>query len=752
VLIISFVSSPAYSFDTSKKVSQIVIVGNERVQEPTIRYYISLKEKEPYSATKVSSDIHSIFSLGSFDDIRVDVTDGVDGLVVTYIVKEKPFIVGVSFKGVEINRKKDIREMIELKEGNFLKPGQALRDKAKIRQFYKDKGYYSANVDIVEKDRGHNQIELEYEIAEGKKAYVSNIIFEGNKHFSDRKLSKNINTKEKGFFSFLTDSGLFRKDLLETDVQNIETIYKNDGFIKVKVQEPRVDIDESMGTISISFFIDEGEQYRLGDIGIEEDELFTEKTLRDTLKIKSGDVFNRAEFSKGIFDITNLYLEKGYAYTDVIQQTKVDDEAKTVAVDLKVARGEKVYIGNINIFGNKKTVDKVIRREIRFKEGELFDISKLVLSRDRLNRLGYFSKVDIKQKGREEDDLVDLDIDLEETYTGTFSISAGYSDLEGALFATSITQRNLFGEGQTLNLRAEFSSMKRDYTLSFYEPYLFDKNLSAGFSIFNTQTEYTSYDIAENGGDISLGKSVGEYGRIGLQYQYKQSDTIVKDEANASTKVLASSGNWKFHELTNSYSFDSKDDFYNPTKGATVKIKGTYGMGEGPTGEVDYYRLDYNSAHYYSIFWNLITKIGGRIGYTDTIDGGDLPIFKNYYLGGASSLRGFNYENVGPRDENGDSIGGRALLLLNAELQYPFNKSIRGLIFYDRGQLYGEDALTPSRTTEDRYDIANMRSSWGTGVSILSPIGPISLVWGFKLDPIEKEEAVEFHFNMGGSF
>jgi len=749
-LAILFSAKTVESVDLTRPIVQILIKGNERVHESTIRYYISLKDGEVYSYSKARNDIKRIYDLGYFDDIKVDVEEEASGLKVAYLLKEKPFIKDVNIKGMKKVEVFEIKKKLLLKKGIHFKSHYIQKDIESIKKLYQEKGFYFASVDVAVKNVENNQVDIEFKINEGKKLYVTDIIFVGNKQFDDRELKKQIDTQEKGSFSWFTSSGTYKKEIVKTDILKLESFYHDNGFIKVKIEDPRIEIDKELRKIYIDIFLSEGEQYRVGSVHIEGDEVYSEKELIGVFNLKEDDIFNRSQLSRDVFAITDMYSQKGYAFADVMPNIKTNESLKKVDIDIKIDKGRKVYIGKINIYGNEKTRDNVIRREFRLQEGSLFDSSKLRRSRERINNLGFFDEVNFEQKSRSEEDMIDLDVKITERSTGSLSVGAGYSSVENAMLFAQISQSNLFGKGYRLALNAQMSSIRKDYEIDFTEPRLFDRELLAGLSLFNTDRDYFSYRSRNNGGQVRLGKSLGEYTWGNVSYRYELTNVYISNRDIASSFLLSQEGDRTTSSVAPSATRDTRDDFFNPQKGSRQYLYGEY-AGGAFGGGMNYYKLIGENSWYYPLWLNFVFMVHGKIGYADGHSGKDLPIFERFFLGGPESLRGFNFNDVGPRDAAGQSIGGRSLLLLNTEFLYPFTRYVRGVIFYDRGNVYSKEGDL-SKTTSNDFDISNMRHAWGFGVRFYSPIGPISFAYGFKLDQRRGENPAEFHFTIGRAF
>ncbi len=744
----SLLASPAWSIDFSKKIKEIRIEGTVRADENTVRFYINSKPGGRYNVDTIQKDIRKIFKLGFFDDIKLDVTETPEGLTLTFIFTEKPFVRNIIITGVEEIKEDVLKLKIKTKNGTFFRQDHIPWDELKIKQAYRNKGFFFSQVHTVVHKLGENQVDVEYIVDEGKKIVIGRINFRGNKAFSDRTIKGQIETKTANWGSFFSDNGAYKKDVLKTDVLRVESYYHDHGYIKVKVGDPQVEIDRENQIINIDFPIFEGEQYKVGDITVQGDSVYTSEELSRTIRLAKGDVFNRSMFREDMFKISDLYSQKGYAFANVAPDLDIDEKNRTVDVKVNIKRGQKVYIGKITISGNDKTRDRVIRREFLLQEGELFNSAKLRRSRERINNLGFFDSVEMEQRSGREPDLVDLHIKLVERETGQFSFAAGYSSVEYLVLEAQLKWSNLMGKGQTFSLSANMSDRRHDFTISFTEPSLFDRKLSAGLDLYNKEYEYQAFTSLNVGGSIRFGRGIGEYtwGRIG--YKFENNDVTILDREAASAYLLAQEGHKITGAIFPSVVYDTRNDPYSPTSGRRLKA---YLEVAGAGGEEKFYKLTGEYSEYVGLWLDFVGLLHAKIGRADGYDGKGLPIYERFFMGGPRSLRGFNFEEVGPFDENGEAIGGEALLQFNFELQYRFTRYFRGFFFYDRGNVYGRDDVL-GNSTDQYYDLANMRHSWGFGIHFFSPMGPISIIYGFKLDQRENETPNEFHFTIGGAF
>ncbi|MFV1950615.1 MAG: outer membrane protein assembly factor BamA [Nitrospinota bacterium] len=727
-----------------KIVKLIQIKGNKRIDKATIRYYIKTDAGDRYSTAGIREDIKRIYNIGHFKDVKVDVEDYYMGVKITFIVTEIASIKNIHITGNKKIDKSTVEEKISVKKGSAYNKNLIQESIENIKLLYKEKGYFFAEIEYAATETKENQIDLEFRIKEGKKVRISNIRFKGNKVFSEKKLAKQIETRKQWILSWLTNSGIYKKEVLKTDILRIESFYHNHGYINVRVYEPEVEIDRENRAIFITIPIEEGDKYYTGRIDIKGSDIYSADELKKEMRLKKNEVFNRSLMRSDIFRMSDLFSKKGYAFADIIPLTSTDKEDKKVDITIDINKGRKVYVGKINIAGNTKTRDRIIRREFRFKEGELFDSEKLRRSRQRIGNLGFFEDMKIETSRGAQEDLIDINTTVTERPTGSISVGAGFSSVEEIIFTGQIAQDNFLGRGQRLSLSAQLSSIRQDFTLNFTEPRVFDRELSAGFDIYNRESLFYSYRSRTRGGGIRLGKSFGEYiwGKLGYRYDkilvfdVQQETTLLKNEERTTSRI--------YPTLTR----DTRDDFLNPSKGTRERV--SFEFAGGPLGGANFYKASGEVSWYHPLLWKFVGMLHGKIGFAEGYDKQELPVFENYFMGSAFDLRGFNFRDVGPRDVNGDSIGGSKLLLLNAEIQYPFTKNVRGIIFYDRGNVYGEGPDLSKTSVE--YDLTNMRHGYGFGIHFLSPMGPISLAYGFKLDRRADEDKSEFHFTAGRVF
>ncbi|HIO22790.1 MAG TPA: outer membrane protein assembly factor BamA, partial [Nitrospinaceae bacterium] len=723
-------------------VGSIKIEGNKRVETSTLLYYIKTREGEPLSRSQISKDIEQIYDLGQFKDIRVETRQGSKGLEVVFIVEEIPSIGDVLLYGNVEVEDSDIHEILGFKRGEAFQDHITKEAKEKIKLLYHEKGFFLAEVDVVSKKSVRNLMNIHIRIREGEKIGIKNIRFSGNKKFSADDLRDQMETKAETWFSWIDESGIYKKDILKLDMFRLEAYYQDHGYLRARVQEPNINIDQKNKEINISISIEEGSRYRVGKITSKPDDTVSADDILKVLQMKSGDVYSLSKVRAGILNISDLYSERGYAYADVNPITKINENSRTVDVSIEVDRGRKVYVGEINVIGNTRTLDNVIRREFRLREGELFDSVKLKRSKQRINNLQFFEDVKIDTRRGKEPDLIDITTTVTERATGSVNIGAGYSSTENLMFNAGISQNNFMGTGRRVVFSTNLSSRRTDFNLSLTDPRIFDTELLGGVDAFNRKTNYYSYKAKSTGAGFRIGKSLSEHDWAGLNYNFaniKVSDVVsttsyLKEETRVTSRISPT------------FVRDTRDDFLNPSTGSRHVVR----FSLAGLGGAKFHKMSYETAHYWPIVGKLVGMLHGQISWADGYGDESLPIFERYYMGGPKSLRGYTLKNVGPKDVSGNPLGGNQSLLLNAELQYPFTKGFRGFVFYDRGNLYGGGSNIS--TTSTTWDLGNMRDSIGGGIRFLSPFGPIGFAYGIKLDQATGEESGEFHFSAGNSF
>ena len=728
--------------DRPLEIREIVFTGTRMVEEATVRERIQSAAGDTFDPEQITRDVKSIYELGFFEDIKVEAEGFEGGLKVTFVLKEKPIIRAVTFEGNDKLSESDIRDKLEFAARTIYNSAAVAQAQQQIRSIYREKGYYEVSIDTKTEPVTEGEMNLVFIISEGRKFNVAHVSFSGNKAFSDRKLRKVMQTKKWTIFSLISGSGRLVDEILQEDRQRVLSYYQDHGYLEARVGNPEVTVLERKGKIEVEVAVTEGQQYRLGSVSLSGDTLVTLDDIRRKTESREGDIFRRSTFTKDLFNINQLYTEQGYAYVKVDYSSRLNLEERTIDITLLVDKGEQVHIGRVVITGNLATRDKVIRRNITFKEGDLFNSAELRKSRRKITNLGFFEAVDIIPHPREET-VIDIDMELKEKLTGAFSMGFGYSSEDSISGQVRLSETNLFGRGQSTEVMVEYGAVRKNFSVSFGEPAIFDSRYSFGFKVFNMSKEYDEYDRHSLGGRLTLGRSIGEFFRGFLSFKHETVD--VSDVAeNASIFIKSQEGEATTNSLQLSLIRDSRDNYFNPTRGNRTVLTGEYAGGF--LGGTNYFtKYSAETAQYTPLWWKLVFMVRGRVGVISGFDGREPPIYEKFYVGGLNSVRGFEPRSIGPKDINGDPIGGYSELIFNTEIIVPIDpaQGLNVVLFFDAGNAWRKN---------QPIEITDLRTGAGLGIRWLSPMGPFRLEWGWNLKPRGDEPNGDWAFAIGAFF
>lgn len=726
-----------------EKVAKVLVIGNKRIEKDAIKRVISIEPGEVYIAKALTQDLKNIYSMGYFEDIRIETEESSEGKIIIFNVKEKPTIKKIDFSGNLVYDDEEILKNLDISTGSILNTFKIRSNIIRIEELYKEKHYHNVEVSYKVNPIGNNQADIEFIIKEGKKVRIKTITFQGNKAYSEKDLKKIMKTKEKGFFSFLTSSGDLNRDDLSQDAGRLTAFYHNNGFIMARISEPEVEFKGNW--IYITIKIDEGSRFKVGNVDIEGDLILPKKSLMEMLKISNETFFNRGVLREDILGLTDLYSNFGYAFADISPRIDRQPDKLKVNVTYVVSKGKIVYFEKIIIRGNSKTRDKVIRRELPVYEQGRYSGALLKRGERNLNRLDYFEDIKFSTSKGSADDKMLLKVDVTEKPTGELSFGGGYSSEESVFAIASIVQRNLFGRGQYLSLKAELGSQTTSFILSLTEPWLFDIPLSAGFNIYNWGRSYDDYDADTKGGGISASYPIFDYTRVFFSYALDFSD-ISNFDIDVSDSILELEGSNVTSSITTGLRYDSRDKTFNATRGADHSISFQYaGLG----GNVGFGKLELETGWYFPLFWEVVGFAHAKSGFVWRNAGGDLPDYERFYLGGINSLRGFEWDDLSPKEINRfgfeSEVGGNKFVQFNFECVFPIIKDtgFMGVVFFDTGDVYNEG---------ENIKMGNLRESIGFGLRWYSPMGPLRLEYGHILDPKEDEDNGRWEFTMGSAF
>lgn len=719
-------------------VKSIEIKGLKRIEEAAVKSKITQKNEVPLSNEKTTSDIKNIYKMGYFDDVKVELKSFEGGIKLIYVVKEKPTIIKIDFQGNEEIDDSKLKDKIKLMP-NSIADTALIQDNAEyLRAYYEEEGYWLAKIVPVINKINEDEVTLTYQIEEGVKIKIRKIVVEGAKGVSAGDVKSAIKTSEWWIFSFITSSGYYRKAEMRDDTERIKELYLNKGYLNIAVAEPKIDLIEEKTGIKITIKVSEGDQYKISSLDVNGNKVFTKEEIIAKVETTPQKVFNMSILRKDVATLTEMYTEKGYAVANVFPDIITDDVSKEAKIDFKINEGDIYKIGRIEITGNTKTLDKVIRREVRLNEGERYNSALLKRTNERINNLNFFETVELNPKPNTEEKLVDVDLKVKEKPTGALSVGGGYSSIDKIVGMAEITQRNLFGRGQFVRLKGEWGSRSSFYELSFREPWLFDMPVSFGAGIYSTKREYFGYTQKAKGFDISFGKTLSEYWESEIMYNFEKS-LVFDVDTNASSMIKEQEGSHTTSKITPAIVRDSRDNFLNPHKGSRNSLYVTYaGLG----GDTKFIKTNIDSMWFFPVY-STTFALRGRYGAGAGVDGKPLPIYERFYVGGIYTIRGIGYGQGGPKDDKDNMIGGEQQLIFNAEYIFPLisEMKLNGLVFFDTGRAF-----------DNSKQLSDLKYTSGLGIRWISPIGPIRFEWGYNLKKKEGESTSKFEFAFGTFF
>jgi outer membrane protein insertion porin family len=740
-------------------VTKISVEGTHKIEPDAIRAKLKTKVGAPLDSATIRSDVQSIFDMGYFYNIEVLRERTAGGNELTYKVYEKPSIVQISYKGIDRVEKDDLQEASGIKQYTILDQNKLREAVNKMTKVYEDKGFFLARIQYkVEDVKPGEEVKVTFDIKENDKVKVKKITFLGNRALTDVKLKAAMQTQEGGYFSFISGSGSYKQDVFDRDVQVLNYLYFNEGYVQVKVDRPQVYVTPDKRSIFITVRIEEGEQFSVGKVDFAGDLLFSKDELFTSTEIQKSGIFVYETLQKDLKTLQFKYGDLGYAFANIIPRTTIREKEKLVDISFEVEKGQKVYFGKINVTGNSKSRDKVVRRELRIREGELYNETRKRKSEENVKRLGYFSEVVFNTSTNPDaPTILNLEIQIKERSTGTIQVGAGYSTLGGFLFQGQISQTNLFGRGQTIALGVNINGIGSTYNLGFTEPYFRDTLWSVGFDGYKSTRALSPYEERKVGGDIRVGHPIAEYVQGYLTYKLENteialtpySDPTIYDAAQVSGATSS---------VAASVVYDQRNDRWAPTNGyfssASVEQAGLGGVKVYTKGLL-------NARAYKEIFWHITFRNNVNFGLITGPSDRPIPFNELFLLGGANSMRGFSWFTVGKRKAvsccqtnpgggpavpialpRQDPYGGTQEFFYQTEFEFNLvaEAQIKGVLFYDIGE------------AEDSLLVSLLRQDAGFGFRWFSPIGPLRFEWGFPLDRHDGENFSNFEFSIGSPF
>jgi outer membrane protein insertion porin family len=726
------------------KIIAVKVKGNRRIETAAIMLVVQVKPGDLLDNEKVDADVRAIFKLGHFRDVQAQTEKGEGGVVLEYLVQEKPVVREIKIEGAKEISVDKVREAVEIKPNTIYSLKDLQKSIKKVKKLYADDGYYLAEVEGTTSKRTETELDVVFKIKEGKKVLIKTISFDGNHAFPDKKLRKAMETTTEWMFSWLTGGGTYKDEVLKNDVLLLTELYMNNGYANVKIGEPQVELLSDKTGLKVSIGITEGEQFKLGTLGFKGDLLETSDVLMKKLKEKSGELFSRANLRADVFTLTDLYADKGFAFANVTPQTRFNAENHTIDITFEMDKGEKVHIDRINVTGNTKSRDKVIRREMRIDEGDLFSSTSLKKSKQNLMNTGYFEEANITTVKGNAPDKLDINVEVKEKPTGTFSIGAGYSSLDGIVGQGSVSQSNFLGLGLKGTAAVSYGAKTKTYNLGLTDPYFLDSKWTLGGDVYRTERQYLDYTRRATGADIKGGYPISD--TLGTFWLYKYEVKELLDESAgllqgiANGTIVAPETNSTTSAIMVSLSSNTTDYRLDPTIGFMDSLSVEF-AGLGGTNR--YLRYITEHTAFYPVAWGSVASLRGTLGFMQKV-GRDIPIDEKFYLGGIASLRGYSARTVcpilpgNPQSNNGTNgiitpnndkvyLGGEVEAVANLEYTFPLLKDagLKGVLFFDAGN--SNNSL--------KSTFANVLTSYGGGIRWFSPIGPLRLEYGIPINP-----------------
>lgn len=726
-------------------VQEMRVEGAKRVGADAILQVMGTRVGEEFDPSRVREDVKAVYRMGYFSDVRIDAEEVPDGLRLVVFVTEKPIVSSIVVEGNKEVEDADLRAALTIKERTLFQEEKVKESARKMREVCQNKGFYDATVDFSVEEEADGSIRVVFRASEKEKLEVETIRITGNRYLGTKEIRKVIETDEKGFFSFLTDSGTFKKDVLENDVRRIEILYQNNGFLNSKVFDPELGRGSKGLLVTIHVF--EGRQYRVGEVRFAGDSGIAEEELRKSVKLRKSDVFKREVLLSDVLSLTTILNDRGYALALVSPLVEKREDYPLADVTYKMERGDPYRFGRVEVVGNTKTLDRVIRRNLDVADGKTYTETGLKHSKENLTRLQYFKDVKISTAPSQTPREMDVKVEVQEGPTGTLSGGLGFSSVDKLFGVIQVSETNLFGRGWRASLNSQFGARRTVFSLDFRNPSFLDTDFSLLLNAYNTEVEYTDFDRKTQGGKVGVGYLFSRNTSASLSFRLDRVE--ITDPGEAVSSILREEfgkGKQETRSVILNVGRNTTDRYIDPSRGtvtsATVEYAG------GPLGgDADFVKYFLNATKYIPITES--TVLSGNIlwGHAVSTVGGRVPIFERFFLGGPYSIRGFKSRTISPTDPNTDErIGGNKELVANVEYLVPLFSEIgfKGVLFFDTGNTW--------RQGDWPWDGEKLKYAAGFGIRWYSPMGPLRFEWGWNLDPAPGEPKRVVEFTIGTAF
>lgn len=761
--------------DQADRIIEIRVEGNRRVEAEAVARALKQKVGDVFDPGRTADDLRALWALKYFADLQLLVQRTPKGIAYVVRVTEKPSIRSVSLSGNDELGKDDFKDVIDIRAFTILDVAAVKRNVKKIQEKYLEKGFFLADVTykLTPTDDGH-EVDLVFVIDEHAKVEVKQVNLIGVHKVDPSEIKSLLATQEGGYLSFFTSEGTYREELFQRDLQVIQMAYLDRGFVNVRVDKPTVALTPDKRYIAITIRVEEGEQYSLGKLDFTGDLLESKETLLNTVSSREGMVFNRSALARDIQAINDVYYDQGYAYANVTPVTSVDAEKKTIALTFDIQKGNLVYIERIDIVGNTKTRDKVIRRQLRVFEGELFSGTGMRRSKEKVTTLGFFETVEVTHKPGADSEHVIVQVEVKEKSTGQFQVGLGFSNVESFIFTAQVAQQNFLGWGQSVSASAQLSALRSFFQLQYFDPYFLDTNYIFSVDAYRTQLDYFGFIRTATGGSLGLGYYlIQDELSLNLGYtlesvyldagrNYVESVSLNNQFRSGITSALRLSSTW-----------DRRNNRLFPTAGwytsAMFETAPSF-LNPAPANlQYNFNKVTANGRVYFPLPLGAVFKAQLTVGYIQDIGEYPLPSSELYFLGGINTIRGYPLRSIAPSTLVGRStgpdvsvtpfgVGGNKQVVLNVELEIPLLEKvgIRGVLFYDAGNSFAKEANffqhIPDQANRNQVLPLGLYHSVGFGVRWFSPIGPLRFEWGIPLTRRITDQAIQFEFTIGNSF
>lgn len=743
-------ASPAWAIEPFT-VTDIRVEGIQRTEPGTVFSYLPVKVGETMDDQRAAEAIKALYATGFFKDVRLEVEQGV--LIV--LVRERPSIASIELHGISEFPKDQLKDNMKyagLAEARIFDKGALDKATQELKRQYVARGKYGVSVKTSVTELERNRVAIVFNVVEGDVSKIKQINLVGNHAYPEDELLGLLKLSTPDWMSWFSKNDQYSKQKLSGDMEALRSFYMDNGYLEFNIDSTQVSITPDKKDIYITINLTEGPKYVVSKVGVAGNTIVSKEEIEKLIQVKPGDTFSRKALTETSKLIGERLGQEGYAFANVNAVPEMDKEKHEVAFNFVVDPGQRVYIRRINIAGNDKTRDEVIRREFRQVEGAWFDMEKIRKSKQRLDRLDFFSEVNLETPAvPSTSDQMDVNVSVREKSTGNFSVGAGFSQGEGLVFTGGVSQANLFGSGNHAAVELNTSKINQVYSFSFTNPYFTDEGVSRGFDVYKRNTDsrstvVTQYSSHTLGGGVRFAVPIAEEESInyGLSIERTQLGVVANTPLRIVNYVNTFGSTNKTLLGTIGWGVDSRNSAIFTTEGTVQRAFAEIGL---PVFDMRYYKLNYQHQWFYPVSSDVTLMLNGEAGVAAGYGGKQLPFFKNFYAGGPGSVRGYEPSSLGPRDVTGAALGGTRRVVGNAELMVPFpgikGESVRLSGFVDSGAVYGPG---------DQPGTAGLRYSAGTAFVWISPIGPIKLSYAVPLNKQPVDKLQKFQFTLGQMF